>query len=109
MEGKECKCSQEGQIAQIRSELKIIKGIVMGNGQPGLHETVIKLSSNIEAQTIALEALKTAVNGLLKFQNEQYGTETGKMIVRRRNAWIFTIFVTAIVSLITALVFSLIS
>ena len=104
MGADECRCSREAEIAQMHQDLKTIKRIVMGNGQPGLHETVIKLSAGMETLSQIMEDLKKAVNGLLRFQNECIGQEDGKDLIRRRNRWLIGLLATANAALIGGMI-----
>ena len=61
-------CRKEAEIAEIHADLKILKRIVMGNGQPGLSQTVPVLNRNVSELNETIGNLTTGVSGLLKFQ-----------------------------------------
>ena len=76
------KCNKEAEIGQIQANLEIIKNVVMGNGKEGLSTTVPVLCEQVrdlreemkeDRQT--RDELKTAVRGLLKYENEQKAKE----------------------------------
>lgn len=41
-------CSEQIRISKMEAKLENIEKILIGNGQPGLHDTVIKLNQNVQ-------------------------------------------------------------
>ena len=97
-------CRKEAEIAEIQTDLKMLKRIVMGNGQPGLAQTVPVLNRNVSELNKTIGHLTTGISGLLKFQENQLGIQDGKSMVRRRNRWIIGLLITVVFSLSTLLV-----
>jgi len=96
-------CTKEAEIAGISSDVKTLKRIVMGNGQPGLSVTVPELTANVKELNNTIGTLATGVSGLLKFQENQMGIESGKEQIRKSNRWIIGTLL-AIVSALLALI-----
>jgi len=90
-------CRKEGEIAEIHADLNTLKKIVMGNGQEGLAMSVPKLSQNVNELSSSAKDLRTAVSGLLKFQEGMQGEQKGKSELRKRNRWIIGILITALI------------
>ena len=71
----------------------------MGNGQPGLSQTVPVLNRNVSELNETIGNLTTGVSGLLKFQENQMGVQHGKDMVRKRNRWIIGVLITVVFGL----------
>jgi len=92
-------CRKEAEIAEMHTDIKTLKRIVMGNGQPGLSVTVPELATNVKELNGTIGNLTTGVSGLLKFQENQLGIQQGKSIVRRRNRWIIGVLIGAVIGM----------
>jgi len=93
-------CRKEAEIAEMHTDIKTLKRIVMGNGQPGLSVTVPELNQNVADLNDTIGTLATGVSGLLKFQENQIGIQQGKSIVRKRNQWILGIMITVLLAMV---------
>lgn len=89
-------CRKEKEIAEICTDLKMIKKIVMGNGQEGLATTMPALAENVKELGKSVDGLKTGVNGFLRFQKQLEGEQIGKEKIRRRDWKLLTFLVTII-------------
>ena len=94
-------CRKEAEIAEICTDLKNIKRIVMGgNGNnEGLAVSVPKLAQNVQLLRISVDGLKKGLNGFLQYQKTMEGQQQGKSIVRKRNRWIIGILITIVLGL----------
>lgn len=92
-------CRKEAEISEMHTDIKTLKRIVMGNGQPGLSVTVPELNRNVQNLNDTIGHLTTGVSGLLKFQENQIGMQQGKNIVRKRNRWIIGVFITVMLAM----------
>ena len=54
-------CRKEAEIAEMHADIKIVKRIVMGNGQPGLAQTVPVLNRNVSELNQTIGNLTTGV------------------------------------------------
>lgn len=105
-------CQKAAEIAKLESQVETLNGIVMGNGQPGLAQTVPVLNRNVSELNLTIGNLTTGVSGLLQFQENQLGIQAGKDKEREnafkhkhRNQWIIGLLVTVIVGMIGLLIF----
>lgn len=71
-------CIKEAEIAEIHTDLKNIKRVVMGNGREGLNTTVPVLAEQVKDLRVELsedrevrQQIKTSLSGVLKFQEEE--------------------------------------
>jgi len=92
-------CSKEAEIAEIHTELKMIKTAVMGNGKEGLIIEVPRLSQATEQLNEICVGLQTGMSGFLKYQQTQEGIQQGKSYVKRSVQWLIGILVTVILAL----------
>ena len=58
-------CSEQRRITRMETKLENIEKILVGNGQPGLHDTVIKLNENVANLVSSIEKQKTQRRWLL--------------------------------------------
>lgn len=77
----------------------------MGNGQPGLLQTVPRLAESVEKFEETAKDFATAVRGFHQFQENQNGIAEGKKTIRQRNRWIIGILVTLTTSLLGTVIF----
>jgi len=96
-------CRKEREIAEIHTDLKTVKGVVMGNGK-GLNVTVPLLSQNVEKLDGTVGDLQTTLSGFVKFQENMEGQQEGKMQIRRRTRWLIGLLVGVCMSLIILLI-----
>lgn len=111
-------CRQGEKIAEMYSKIERLDKIVNGNGQEGLHATVIKLNASLKKFSEETELLARSVSGLVKFQTEIEITsaQKAKYLAQRekekntesaRRRWVMGTIIT-LVSIIAGLVIALI-
>jgi len=100
-----CNCQKEAEIAELQTQVKILNNIVMGNGQPGLAQTVPVLNRNVSELNKTIGSLTTGVSGLLKFQEQEMGKSKGKTEIRKRNRWIIGILITLASGLLGTIIY----
>lgn len=96
-------CRKEKEIAEIHTDLRIVKKVVMGNGK-GLNVTVPLLAQNVEKLDETVGDFQTALSGFVKFQENMEGQQEGKMQIRRRTRWLIGLLVGVCISLVGLLI-----
>jgi hypothetical protein len=98
-------CRKEKEIAEMHTDLRHIKRVVMGNGKDGLDTTVPILSDNVETlKEETIPALRQGISAFLKFMNEEEGRQAGKAQIRRRTQWVIGTLAGITVSLLGLLI-----
>lgn len=108
MEGKpEQYCSKEAEIAQIQTDLKLVKKAVMGNGKDGLIVTVPVLSQNVSELKDTVGELRTGLSGFLKYQQSEEGKDIAKREEKRRTRAIVSLMIGLITTLLASLIYTI--
>ena len=97
-------CRKEKEIAEMHTDLKMIKGIVMGNGKDGLIVSVPKLTDTVDRLNISVSNLDRNIDKIFQKQDQYEGEKTGKAEVRRRTRWLVGILIGVITCLIAGLI-----
>ena len=97
-------CRKEKEIAEIYTDLKTIKKKVMGNGSPGLDESVPRLADAVDRLEITVGNLDRNVDRMTKRQDIFDGERLGKEEIRKRTKWLVGILVGVILSLVGGLI-----
>ncbi len=98
-------CRKEKEIAEMHTTLQQVKKVVMGNGNEGLIVSVPKLAQTVETlNSESIPDLKTAMNGFVKYQQEQEGRHEGKSEMKKRNRWLIGILVGVILAMTGGLI-----
>lgn len=86
-------CRKEREIAEIHTDLRTVKKVVMGNGK-GLNVTVPVLAQTVEKLDETVDGLKKGLSSFLKFQENEEGRLIGKEQVKRWSRWAIALLVT---------------
>ena len=97
-------CRKEKEIAEIYTDLKTIKKKVMGNGAPGLDESVPRLADAVDRLEITVSNLDRNVDKIVKKQDVFEGERLGKEEMKRRTRWLVGILAGIIGVLIGGLI-----
>lgn len=92
------------EICKYDTDIKRLIKQIDGNGQPGLFETVSKMSVKMDSLSENIQELSANVNELVKFQSEQIGVEKHELTSRQKA----TIIVTSILG-VSGLIISLLN
>ena len=98
-------CRKEKEIAEMHTDLQLVKKVVMGNGNEGLIVTVPKLAQSVDRlNDESIPDLKRGINGFVKYQQSQEGKQAGTEETKKRNRWVIGILITALLMVAGALV-----
>ena len=97
-------CRKEKEIAEIHTELRIVKKAVIGNGD-GLMVTVPKLAQSVDTLNTNVLRNNTLTSGVLRFKDEMEGRDIGKAEIRKGNRWVIGILVSVLVAMFGTLMF----